>query len=553
MTIPVLWLSYHQPDIPAKGYWDTNWVERLFEGQLWHSRVQWKHCYSFEEVGESQYLAVVFPAKCPEDIHRLNKDLSRYERVFLILTSDEAGNFPAHQIEHPTLALWIMNPRGDRHKHFSKGIGNGWPPQAWQLVKYFDDYMAKTRKWSFIGQVNHSRRVECANVLRHLSDGYLKTNDKFADLTNGAPPELYYRVMADSVIVPCPAGVVSPDSFRVFEALEAGCIPLVDEVSPVKEIPPGYWDTIFGADHPLPLLPHDMTLLPKVIAEQYCEWQYRSIRIYSWWQQEKRKLVRSTEAMLGGIGFPWKEHPGEVCDRITVLIPVSPIPAHPDTAILDNTIASVRRYPALKDATIILMLDGVREEQKHREAVYTETVRKLLWRCNFEWQNVLPVVFESHHHQVAMTRTVLQRFVTTPHILFVEQDTPLVNDVPWGRMLHTLEEGVLDIIRLPHEQGGVHPEHTHMSRGNIEHDGVLYTRTIQWSQRPHLARVPVYKRLLVEHFSPNARTFIEDKMHSVCQCNENLYKIGMFIPEDGFVRSKHTDGRGEDPKFEVVF
>ena len=44
-------------------------------------------------------------------------------------------------------------------------------------------------------------------------------------------------------------------------------------------------------------------------------------------------------------------------DLVTVLIPVSPIPSHPSTEVLDVTIDSIRTR--LPDAEIIIMFDGV--------------------------------------------------------------------------------------------------------------------------------------------------------------------------------------------------
>jgi hypothetical protein len=52
----------------------------------------------------------------------------------------------------------------------------------------------------------------------------------------------------------------------------------------------------------------------------------------------------------------------DVADLITVLIPSSPIAAHPDTSMIEQTIRNVRAK--LPDCEIIIMLDGVRSEQE---------------------------------------------------------------------------------------------------------------------------------------------------------------------------------------------
>ena len=53
--------------------------------------------------------------------------------------------------------------------------------------------------------------------------------------------------------------------------------------------------------------------------------------------------------------------------NITVVIPTSPIPSHPSTDILDETIFNTRQYTG---ARIIIMFDGVHESLAHRKEDY---------------------------------------------------------------------------------------------------------------------------------------------------------------------------------------
>jgi hypothetical protein len=87
-------------------------------------------------------------------------------------------------------------------------------------------------------------------------------------------------------------------------------------------------------------------------------------------------------------------------------------------------------------------------------------------------------------------------------------------------------------------------------------------KTIQWSQRPHLARADFYRRILNDHFTSEAKTFIEDKMHGVVyqawkvEQNQgwNKYRLWIYHPTDGNIkRSLHTDGRGGEDKYSMTF
>ena len=55
---------------------------------------------------------------------------------------------------------------------------------------------------------------------------------------------------------------------------------------------------------------------------------------------------------------------------ITIVLVTSVLPSHPDTHIIDETISSIRSH--FPDNEIILQIDGLRDEQKHRKDAYDE-------------------------------------------------------------------------------------------------------------------------------------------------------------------------------------
>ena len=131
-----------------------------------------------------------------------------------------------------------------------------------------------------------------------------------------------------------------------------------------------------------------------------------------------------------------------------------------------------------------------------------------------------------------------------------------------------METGEADIIRFHHEELCL-PDHEHMmiDHYDVQHETksgerVSMRRTAQWSQRPHLARVSFYERILQQHFHPDSRTMIEDVMHGVVHQEFERagvngwynYRLWIYCPETdklGIKRSYHTDGRGADSKYEM--
>lgn len=240
---------------------------------------------------------------------------------------------------------------------------------------------------------------------------------------------------------------------------------------------------------------------------------------------------------------------------VTVVIPVSPIPSHPDIRILTETVESVRHH--LPDSELIITFDGVRREQYERREDYEESIRRTLWVADHSWGNVYPLVWDEHMHQIGMFRWLINE-IRTDLLLFVEQDAPLVCDEPidWDASAEMILSGKADIIRYHHE--GVVPEaHAHMMHG-LEGD---FLRTSQFSARPHLASTAYYRRVLVDHFSPYANCFLEDVLHGVCSeaviingmDGWNKHKLWIYHPDTGNIkRSYTTDGRAGEPKYDEI-
>jgi hypothetical protein len=168
------------------------------------------------------------------------------------------------------------------------------------------------------------------------------------------------------------------------------------------------------------------------------------------------------------------------------------------------------------------------------------------------WDNTYPIIMGEFVHQAEATRRTLDR-VHTPLILFVEHDTPLIGEIPFGQLGDAVKQEDL-IIRLHHE-AAVHPEHVHLNAGPLRTAaGVPVQPTVQWSQRPHLARHMKYEALINTYFTPESRTFIEDKMHGIAHHDRwEQWRLALYHPEGDIKRSTHTDGRAGASKFDVVF
>ena len=229
-------------------------------------------------------------------------------------------------------------------------------------------------------------------------------------------------------------------------------------------------------------------------------------------------------------------------NNVTIIVVASVIPSHPDTTIIDETIASVRSH--FPDNEIILQVDGLRKERLNRKDDYDEFKNRILWKCLHQWKNVLPVIFDQHSHQTNMMKETID-LVQTAAIVYVEGDAPLTPDIEinWQKCLDLLEYEKANTIRF-HFEASIPVEHEHLMFG-LE-DGFM--KTVQWSQRPHLSLTKYYREVVLP--ACDEKTFIEDKFHGVVQDDGwDKHKLWIYHPEGNIKRSYHLDGRAGTKKF----
>jgi len=549
-AIPVTWLNLN-PDAPARGYWDQGTLEDLFANDLWQPAGHHEFEHVEDAMPPSSGSVVVIPARQnAKNVQKINAILGAIKWALVILTGDEEGEFPVEQLDHPNMRIWLMTPqKGRKYDNVRRFIGTMYPPGLRQHLR--SNPPDKAVPVYFSGQDTHSRRHEAIAAFKNVAGADVTGTPGFIQ---GIEQTAYWDRLAGAKVAPCPGGPVSPDSFRLFEALETGCVPIVDVASGKEEFPE-FWEMVFGKDRPLTEIT-DWQRGASAADTIVKGWPRNANKVFNWWQHYKRDLaygLRDDVNSLSGVGGQ-----GDFSDQVTVLMPTSPIKSHPDVRIVAETIDSIRAQPELERAEIIIMLDGVRDEQHDRKADYEEFTRRLLWMCNNHWSNVIVHRHEEHLHQGMMTRKALESLVQTQMILFVEQDTPLCDYIEWEGMGEAIRTGAANMIRLHHE-AHIHPEHEHLMIGRpLTRGGVRLTRTRQWSQRPHLASTEFYRWMTSTYFGGESRTMIEDVMYSVLETHYledgmegwEKFKLWTYTPiADHIKRSTHTDGREGESKY----
>ncbi len=231
--------------------------------------------------------------------------------------------------------------------------------------------------------------------------------------------------------------------------------------------------------------------------------------------------------------------------QITVLIPTSPIPRHPDTGQIDACVDSVRRY--FPRAQLIIMADGVRPQMEHRRAQYEEYVASVRSKA-FAGEygpNAVVKKFREHSQQAVMTRETL-RDVDTPLILFCEHDVVFRPEgaIAFPAIFDLLLTGGANLVRF-YNWADIWHEHAHLMRGEFGHQGSRFVRTVQYSQWPLVSTANYHRAILDRYFTPERRAMIETVMYGPVAASQwEDHKIVIYL--NGGLVFEHRNGRMDE-------
>jgi hypothetical protein len=153
---------------------------------------------------------------------------------------------------------------------------------------------ASSRKytWSFAGETRRASRPEMVSALRRTGVNLCHSTDE-----RGAKPlpvNAYRSVMEDTTFAPSPMGRINLECFRLYEALECGCIPIVEKRSSLD-----YFTSLLG---PNPLISvKSWSEVPEIINRLSASADQLDVMqsdVYSWWQSKKETLKGEVSHVL---------------------------------------------------------------------------------------------------------------------------------------------------------------------------------------------------------------------------------------------------------------
>lgn len=209
----------------------------------------------------------------------LNSSFNNYKWVLAIRTGDEEDAFDISKIKHPNIKWWVQYPSVNHDYGDTRLIPVGFADQFNNILyrpeKDIDIFLA--------AQDTHNRRHEAFLVVGKIpGNNFIYRTDGFS---RGLDREEYLNLALRAKIMPAPSGALSPDSFRLYEALEAGALPIADDISPrIDSV--GFFNKLFP-DAPFPIIT-DWNELPEIIKNHN---EDKQEKINDWWTNYKKSII----------------------------------------------------------------------------------------------------------------------------------------------------------------------------------------------------------------------------------------------------------------------
>ena len=155
--------------------------------------------------------------------------------------------------------------------------------------------------WSFAGALKSVRY----HMVKSLSDAQPHSVFAPSSLVGRLSKGEYFEVLENSIFAPCPMGNVLLESWRLYESLEAGCIPIIERRPFMR-----YYERLLS-DPPLPFVWNWKEAKRKMLAlaDDPTELDRMQQEIHQWWERFKSSLKRRI-ATLVGEGFSRRAGPG---------------------------------------------------------------------------------------------------------------------------------------------------------------------------------------------------------------------------------------------------
>ena len=206
---------------------------------------------------------------------------NKVKKIYLIHLGDEGGAEKKDMVYSLCEHVWrtFSLPMFQNSKNISSiPIGYKSNPKNENI-----EISKKSYLWSFMGTTHGSSRYDLLDKHKKIEPNFVNLTGDFSG-KNSMDTENYYRILNNSIFAPIPHGYYHPETYRLYEALETGCIPIIEN-------PFNFFDN-FLPNNPLPKVKRwqeSSNLINNYISNEK-EIEKLQKNIQSWWSEHKENL-----------------------------------------------------------------------------------------------------------------------------------------------------------------------------------------------------------------------------------------------------------------------
>ena len=260
--------------------WEEDWLLELLSGLEFESIEDG----NFEKLVDNSII-VISPPRDDKASAYFKKLHEMHYKFGIILLSDECYKCPTDFYEYAQFVF-----RNYWHKQFTRQdnvicFGLGYKTGFWQddSQKLLDS-AHRQYTWSFAGQISGKpTRSAMISDMKRVPNHFIHEIYTWNDSRSLGVTE-YQNLLLNSIFVPSPTGYWNLDSFRIWEALECGCIPIVEK------FPLDYFGKFLG-DHPFLVVdswPQAAQEVANLLADPV-RLEARRLECYQWWIEYKKR------------------------------------------------------------------------------------------------------------------------------------------------------------------------------------------------------------------------------------------------------------------------
>ena len=241
------------------------------------NKIKFKKITNENEIDNDDILIVV-DSSIENKIEFYNKLKLICSKLFLIHLGDETGSYNLSTIYQNCTHVW----RAFCSNKYFKNENISCLPIGYKSGVIKNNNYKKKYKWSFVGTPHKSSRhdllFQLSNIKPFFCHKTQEFNKKIIDVNKMS------EILSSTEFMPCPNGFVHPESYRLYEALECDCIPIVENAYK-------YYDRLFPNN---PFIKIDKWSEAGELIKSWNDEQIKRKRneCISWWGNQK-KIIQS--------------------------------------------------------------------------------------------------------------------------------------------------------------------------------------------------------------------------------------------------------------------